>query len=103
MTKDPVKVVIRIIFVENGINKDLSWSKKKHENKVVKVGVWHCSTETTLNHVSCKDQESDQGSVKECLSSLGQSHLNLVSMLEQKVADSREVLECYITNRLEVC
>ena len=88
MPKYSVKLVITIILIENCINQNFSRCKEKHENKVVDIGVRHGPTKATFKHIGGQNQKSHKRSVEEGLCSFGYSHLDLVTMLEQQVADS---------------
>jgi hypothetical protein len=82
MPKNSIQVVISVSFIEDGIDQNLTWCKEEHEYKVEERSVWHSSTEPTLYHIGCKNQESNKRSVEKSLSSFREPHLNLVSMLE---------------------
>lgn len=102
MSKDSIEVVICIVLIESCVNQNFSWSQEQHENEVEEISVRHGSTKPTLNHVCRQDKESYQRPIEESLGSFGKSHLNLVSVLEEQVADCRKVLESYVTNSLKV-
>ena len=102
MSVNPVQVLISNVFIESWVDQDLSWSYKQHECVVVEICERQLSAETTKYHVGRKNKEGDQGSVKESLSCLAQSHLDLISMLKQQVANSRKVFHSNVHNCLEI-
>lgn len=86
-----VEMVIPIVFVKDCINQNFNWSQKDHESEVIHLCVRDGAAGTTSDHVGGQDEEGDETSVEESLRGFGKSHLDVVSMLEKKVADGTKI------------
>lgn len=86
VTKDSVEILISIVFVVYGVVQDLQRTQNDCVEEIVTVKVWDSSTKTTRDHVGDYNHYCDEGLVDKCLNCLTQPQLNLIAVLEQKVA-----------------